>query len=183
MNRSRSVVMMALISLTLWMTPANAMTAVEAFQYLGVQHQPFNMQDQTIPEEEKPFLNAFFNLIEQAVLQRVETMRSLEASHDPEVYANEFQAVEAQIKELPVPKRLKKVHRLVIEGIGEQREFIEVWRKAVKNGKSIDIRTHRLVTSSSAKLHEAYSTLMALYPAQGKNREAMYSHLCALDFV
>jgi hypothetical protein len=183
MDQIKVTLVAGLILSTLCTTPAMAMTAVEAFQYLGVQHQPFNVQDPAIPDEERPFLNAFFNLIEEAVLQRVETMRQLEASRDPKVYANEYQAVESRIKELPVPTRLRKVHKLVIEGIGEQRAFIEVWRGALRNGKPINMRTHRLVRSSSAKLQEAYATLMTLYPTQGKNREAMYSHLCALDFV
>ncbi len=182
---TRILFLLVLLSSFLRIAPDEvyAMTAVEAFQYLGVQHQPFNVQDQAIPQEEKPFLGAFFRLIEQAVLKRVETMRVLEASRDPEVYVNEFEDVERQIKELTVPKRLEGVHKLVIQGISEQRQFIEEWRKAVKKGKKLDIRNHRLVASSNSKLHQAYSKLMALYPATAVNKQSMYSHLCALDFV
>jgi hypothetical protein len=160
-----------------------AMTAPEAFQYLGVQYQPFDLDSAKMPEPEKKFLGEFFALIERAVLERVQTMRILNESGDPTLHVNEFHNIEMNISYLEAPERLRDIQQLVIEGIQEQRRFIHQWREAVRQGKKIDIRAHPLVSSSSAKLHDAYSRLMALYPAEAKNKEAMYSNLCALDFV
>jgi hypothetical protein len=86
------------------------MTALEAFQSIGVQYQPFDVQRARMPQDEKQFLGQLFGLIEQAVLQRVETMRILSRSGDPDVHVNEFVSIEKRIRALAVPKRSLEEH-------------------------------------------------------------------------
>ena len=181
-------VIAALLCAASWMSAAGAadaelMTAQEAFQQLGVPYVPFDVRQAAMPEEEKGFLAQFFELIEQAVIERVQTMQVLSSSADADVHVNEFQAIEQRIRGLQVPSRLQDVHALVLSAIGEERMAIEQWRMRMQAGQSVDIRTDPLVQSSSAKLHQAYQTLMGLYPAESRNREAMERHLCALDFL
>ena len=162
---------------------AELMTVQGAFQALGVPYVPFDVQHANMPGEEKRFLKQFFDLIERSVLERVQTMQALSVSEDTDLHVNEFQKIEQQIRDLQVPPKLEDVHALVINAIEEERMFIEQWRMRVREGKTVDIMGDPLMQSSSNKLHQAYQSLMQLYPSEGRNREAMEHHLCALDFI
>ena len=162
---------------------AALMTVQEAIGELGVPYVPLDTQHASIPKDEQGFLKQFFDLIERAVVVRVETMQAMGGSSDPNLRVDEFQRIEESVRDLRAPSRLKEVQKLVVDAIKEERLFIEKWKKAIREGTPMSVAGDPLVESSSGKLHAAYQKLMQLYPAEGRNREAMERHLCALDFM
>ncbi len=86
------------------------------------------------------------------------------------------------LKSLDVPSSLVKVHRLVIEAIEHQRNFLEEWQKDPK--KKRNFAADPKVRSANKKLIHAYQKLMALYSNERPhNKQAFFDYLCALDFI
>jgi hypothetical protein len=140
----------------------------------------FDYHQANMAEGERTYLHQIFQLVDYAVIERVQTMRALGGVRieDPRNYAELMRNVQL----LKVPASLEKFHRILMEAIYAQMMYFEAWRASGKRGyyKSSD----SLVQASHQKLLAAYSVLMRGFPDEGPhNQKAFFDHLCALDFI
>lgn len=151
---------------------------------LGHQRPVFSTVSTTLPENEAAYLAALFNVIDQAVAQRVSIMTWLAGkATSPEPF-DDYDAILFQLKTLRPPKKLAVVQQLVFAAIGEQRDLIRQWKSRPRAFVWETVRHHPKIASSSQKLHHAYARVVELYPQEHqKNRDAFYDYFCCLDFL
>lgn len=152
------------------------MTVEEAYKAIPHAQTTFDSTQGQMSGDEKAFLDKFFQLVDLAVVERVSAMQGI-SSGKPVTF--NYAAIERDLMSLDVPEKIKTAHGLVMQAVAEQRQYLEKWKAS---GGAFDINDP-LIGSSSAKLVQAYSQLMAAYPSEGAhNRQAFFDHLCALDF-
>jgi len=135
-----------------------------------------------MPPAEKEFLNEFLHLVDLAMAQRVEMLLWLSTNGQGGSEDNNYAQILDDLESLDIPSALKKVHRLVVEAIEQQRSFLEEWQKNPR--KKRNFVTDPKVRGASQKLRSAYSQLMSLYPHEEQhNKKAFFDYLCALDFI
>ena len=155
-----------------------AMTVEQAYRAIPHERTVFDVGAATMEAEERTFLERFFDLIDQAIVARVERMQALPSRGAP---SDRYDELLQHFGAMPVPVRLRHVHQLVIDAVKEQRASLDEWRRS---GATSDIRRHPRVQRASQKLHAAYGELMQLFPREGAhNQQAFYDYLCALDFI
>ncbi|TAL38779.1 MAG: hypothetical protein EPN97_03490 [Alphaproteobacteria bacterium] len=152
-----------------------AMTVDEAYKAIPHNKTRFDASAAGMVQEEKAFLDTFFELSDLAVAERVGTQISLSSGKPT---AANYDVILRRLQSLNVPPKLAEAHRLVTEAVKEQREYLD----ALKGGGAFDANAP-LVESSHQKLVQAYNELMRLYPSENThNKQAFFDHLCALDF-
>ena len=173
--KMRSMEMVTCLCLLLFsQTAIAAMSVDEAYQAIPHQRTVFDKGAATMSPEERDFLDEFFWLADMGIVVRVEALKGYDS---PDETAARYEKLEAKFQALVPPGRLKKIYDLVCAAVKDQRAFFALSPRP-------DIRGHRLIKSSSGKLHQAYGELMKLYPKEGQNnKQAFFDYLCALDFV
>lgn len=153
-----------------------SMTVDEAYQAIPHQKTRFDAASATMGGDEKAFLDVFFELVDLAVVERVSSMQSISSG---KAVTFNYDAIDSRLMALDVPEKLKTAHALVMQAVAEQRKYLEQWKSS---GGRFDVGDP-LVSSSSAKLVQAYGELMRAYPSENAhNKKAFFDHLCALDF-
>lgn len=153
----------------------------EAYRAIPHRRTVFDPEAAKMSQEERAYLQQLFELVDLAVVERVEALGWLTARRARTRGADDYDAILNRLGALAVPPRLVTVRRLVVEAIQEQRAGLEEWRTA---GVPANLGGHPLVASSSTKLRQAYAELMGLFPQEGpNNKAAFFDYLCALDFI
>jgi hypothetical protein len=147
------------------------MTVEEAYSAIPHEKTRFDAAAANMSGTEKEFLDIFFGLTDFAVAERVIEQRGGNSDN--------YDAILGRLAALQVPEKLSQAHALVVDAIGQQRDYI----KKLKSGGRFD-SSDPLVQGSHNKLIAAYGELMRAYPSEGPhNKKAFYDHLCALDFI
>ena len=124
-----------------------------------------------------------------AIVLKVGALHRLAGNESDANSRVEYQAgidtILASLEQLPVPGRLRSVHKLITASIGQQSDYFNDWalRSAAGEHFSFSIADNR-VAAVHRDLITAYNLLIRLYPQAGRvNRSAFYNNLCALDFI
>ncbi|MEK7484985.1 MAG: hypothetical protein AABZ60_11715 [Planctomycetota bacterium] len=155
---------------------------------------PFSAQISTLSTPEKLYLEQLFQLTDQALVQRVQTLSWFQSNGQEgenfDYYQQKINGVLEQLSQLIPPQNLKQAHDLLIQAIQEQCSFFKAWDEAVQKKQHFPYRVyqgdpvHLLVSQSSAKLINIYNILIRLYPSEDeRNKQSFYAHLCYLDFI
>jgi hypothetical protein len=142
--------------------------------------------DSTVPAEEKAYLRAIFELIDQAVAVRVAGLQSFSAqqfdSSDP---AANYDQLIGFVRGMSVPNGLATYHQKILEGLTGQRQFFADWKSERAQFRfAQQIGGHAGVRNASAALRAAYNELMSKYPNESPtNKDAFFDYHCALDFL
>jgi hypothetical protein len=175
----RYLAILACLALFMSALPARAgqtMTVEEAYKAIPHARTVFDSTQGQMGADEKAFLDKFFQLVDLAVVERVAAMQAISSGR---AVTFNYAGIESSLMALDVPDKLKTAHALVMQAVAEHRQYLEKWKAS---GGAFNI-SDPLISSSSAKLVQAYSELMAAYPAEGAhNKQAFFDHLCALDF-
>ncbi len=154
----------------------------EAYRAIPHERTQFLRQRAHMPDAEADYLDNLFALVDLAVVERVQTQRWMQSGGRRGEDRANHGAILRELKDLAVPDRLIAVHRLVVEAIGEQHDYFELWRS--NQGVNRFDHRHPLIQGSHRKLIDVYNRLIRLYPSEnGHNKKAFYDHLCALDFI
>jgi hypothetical protein len=178
-----------LIALVFVVSTAGAMTVEEAYRAIPHKKTDFDANNAGMNAQESKYLAAFFDLVNAAIVARVETLQWFSskgsAGSSYENYKTQAKAVLSQLGSLDVPQKLTPVHQLTVAAITAQSAYYRKWEADVRMGKAFHFdRRDPLVAKSSRKLILAYKKLMTLYPKETeRNKHAFFSHLCALDFI
>lgn len=174
--------------------PGKAMTVEEAYQAIPHQRTVFDVRKAKMSQEEKKYLQELFELVDQAIVQRIELLLWLQRGGKSSFPKREYEAKGKEIlvrfNALQPPNRqLDRVREMIVKAIIEQQQYLGEWRKAVERGTryqfrlGLDPHFHPLVLRSSQKLQQAYGELMRLYAQEGAhNRQSFFDYPCALDF-
>lgn len=154
----------------------------QAYETIPHQRTPYRPDLSHASRDEVDYLGALFALTDAALAERVSTQLKLQAGETAELGPSNYDAILSGILSLKTPAPLVPVEELIYQAISEQRRYLEAWRKA-ERGLYFN-RSDPLVQSSHDKLTEAYGALKKLYAAEDPhNRQAMFDHLRALDFI
>lgn len=174
---------------------AFSMPVAEAYRRIPHQQTTFLVQESALPKEEAQRLARFFELVDQAIVAKVQTQAWLAANRrDPEArsvddYKKTLAGLMKEMQSLALPVGAQEASQLVLQALAEQEQYFEAQQRMAnrqfgsyqaKNSEE----SQSLLHSSSAKLHKAYAELMQHFTAESAhNQGAFYSHLCALDFL
>ena len=192
MAMKKSILSICLCVLT--QTVASAMTVEEAYKAIPHRYTPFEAGSASMTLQESRFLADFFGLVNLAIVERVQTLAWFQSrgkqgspvSH----YRKNVERIIANLRQLNVPKNCAAVRQRVVEAIQDQKAYFQEWESTqvasspFKGALGSAGPRHALVTTSSQKLHQAYSELVRQFPKESaKNQQAFFDHLCALDFI
>lgn len=125
---------------------------------------------------ERATLVRLFALVDDAIVAKVLAGEALARKEAWGPTGRLYAGIEAQLRDLNPGTRLKPVVDQVVSAIEDQRDYFQ--------GRWSGGNTQSKIQSSSAKLHQAYSFLMSLYPDENaSNKQAFFDYLCALDFI
>ena len=187
-------VLLAIGTLLLSLQPMAAeMSLEEAYRAIPHQYTPFDTKSATMSSSEATCLNRLFDLVNQAIVQRVQTLAWFQSNgrrgSSFENYQKRMSDLIVEFGALSVPRNLEDIRGQVVEAIQDQRAYFEEWEKARIKGQLFKYALgkgprHPRVLAASQKLHQAYGRLMQLYPREkSPNQQAFFDHLCALDFI
>lgn len=166
--------------LSLWvLLPAAAQEGEVERAYRAIPHRytPFPNSQAKMTATEKRYLSANFTLVNEAVVARVQAMRSRQFQD----YDNRAARILSQLKSQRPPRKLFKYHQLVVGAVEDQRAYFDAWSRQPRAKFNA---ADPLVQSASSKLKQAYGILQSQFPGQAKQvQEAFFDHLCALDFI
>lgn len=152
---------------------ANALSVEEAYRLIPHQRMIFRSESARMPIAERAYLAALFSAVDQAIVAKVSARRETNV-------ANAYQTVWKAWEQLNPPTALKAMQDKVKAAILDQQTFLlEVEQKRTNWNMN-----HQKVRSSSARLQDAHSDLVRIYPRENAtNKQAFFDYLCALDFV
>ena len=180
-----------LLLLFLFPAKALAMGVDEAYAAIPHKRTVFDPIEARMRPEEQDYLTILFPLLEKAVVTRVEATRWIQTAGGEGVPYAEYRArntaLMTELKNLPVPKRLKKVRKVLLKALAEQDMYLRDWgernaglEKPIRN---INADNPHVITSHRYLL-AAYMALSKLYPHEPRhNQQAFFDTLCALDFI
>jgi len=142
--------------------------------------------ESTVPATDRAYLNAIFQVLDQAVAVRVAGQQNFgNHSFDSPDIDGEYERLLTYARSMPVPAALKSYHSKVLDALAGERQFFADW-KAARDGFGFggNVGDHPGVRRASAELRAAYGELMAKYPQEGQtNKDAFFDYHCALDFL
>ena len=142
--------------------------------------------ESSIPTEEKTYLKAMFQVVDQAIAVRVASLQNFaNGQFDVMDTDAEFDLLIKYVREMVAPKKLAAYHQDILNGLTGERQFFHDWREA-RGGfpYARQIQNHPGVKSASAAIRAAYGELMANYPGENEtNKAAFFDYHCALDFL
>ncbi len=172
---------------TVLITPhvtASAMTVEEAYMTLSHQRPIFNPSIAKMADDESLYLRQLFQIIDQAVRERVQTMAWLQSATANTEPPDQYNDLLSHLSALRPPHRLNAVHQLLREAIEEQRDVLREWRPLHGIAPHAMSMQHPLVQDSSRKLYQVYDEVLRLFPGEDqRNRQAFHDYFCCLDLL
>ncbi len=161
-----------MVGIFLLLTSASfSMTVEEAYRSIPHARTAFLSDDSKLPQDEKRALVTLFEIVDEAIVLRVEALRSRSAMQE------EYALLKARLASMAVPLKLQNVRELVLGAVKDQESYLK------KKPRQVNA-SDKAVSAASGKLHTAYGELMGLYPNENAhNKQAFFDYLCALDFV
>ncbi len=172
-----------LILFLMMATDVSALSVEEAYKAIPHRRTVFDVKKAGMTRAEKDFLVEFYELVDLAIVERVDMLMYLMSQGRNGALASDYDTILEELRQLKAPKKLKEAHRLVILAIEEQRHFLEGWEaKGFK--ANVSVASDSTVRSASSKLIQAYNIFMQSFQQEGAhNKQAFFDYLCALDFL
>ena len=167
----------------------HSMSIEEAYRAIPHKSTPFLTDRSKLDFLTRMSLQKYFDLVNQAVVQRVQTLQWFASSgqqgENYKVYQSEIGTVLTALRRIKAPREMKKSIDLAISAIQDQSDYFSQWSNKRGHGKTFSFNSRdRLVQSSHRKLISAYNHLMSTYSFEAShNKTAFFDHLCALDFI
>ncbi|MCB0325239.1 MAG: hypothetical protein KDD69_16765 [Bdellovibrionales bacterium] len=169
---------------------AYALSPEEAYEAISHRRTEFQAEQSTLDRDEALNLEQLFQLVDRAVVQRVQTLQWFTsggvAGKTVSSYNAQTEQIISEFDFLVRPRELAPVRQLILSAIEDQKQFFYDSHRRLQTGGTFAFRGTRdpLVASSSRKLREALARLQKRYPNESAhNRRAFQDHLGALDFV
>ena len=162
---------------------AAQLSVEEAYQAIPHRRTTWDETQTKMPKETSRALHELFQLSDEGVVLRVETMGSIDRKDlsAAEMSLNKYSSLLEKIIKHPTPKELLSFKKLLISAIEKQRDFLSDSLKIQYVKRS---PWAPLAREASQKLHEAYAVLMSQFPEESpRNKQAFFDYLCALDFI
>src|SRR2546422_7464575 len=174
-------------------SPSWGLTVEEAYQAVPHKRTPYEAQLSTLGPPEREFLSRFFVLSDQALVERVETLKALrEGNRLPyERYEENIARILTGLRLLQEPASARGLVAALSRAIEHQRAFFRKWNTATAVRRPFSFPAGETQTGidpsigkASEELRRLYADLLSRYGTEHPhNREAFYQHLCALDFL
>ena len=166
---------LALGALALVALPARAaMTIDEAYASANHRRTPFEASGSALPADASAALSRFFALTDQGVVLRIESMRGASV-------APRYAALIAALRAEPFPPSIAAARDEVVAALLLHQRVDEA---GSARGARASLPKVPDISTASGKLHSAYGMLMRAYPAAtGRQKQAFFDHLCALDYL
>ena len=168
---------------------AGSMTIEQAYRAIPHGKTDFMIQNSKLDHASKTYLKQMFDLVNDAIVQRVQTLNWF-GSHGNkgnsyQEYTVNIATIQHTMDALITPPALKNVKLLVTQSINDQSDYFRKWDISVREGKAYQFNSRDpLIQSSHHNLINAYNQLMRTFPSENNiNKKAFFSHLCALDFI
>jgi hypothetical protein len=162
------------VILCLSMQCASALTVDEAYRAIPHNRTVFDVKAGKMDMSIAKDLLRIFEHVDEAIVLRVETMKSRSGRQVLPKYQNLISKMESET----IAKSLQPILALIVGAIRDQSEVF-----AKSEGQSANFSDPH-VRSASQKLHSAYQSLMQTFPSEGSvNKQAFFDYLCALDFL
>ncbi len=175
----------------------HAIPVDEAYRSIAHQRTPYRGDIAKASRDEIDYLGSLFALTDAALAERVAVQLELESvkpakpaepdetgeqNQPPAPRKSNYEDILSGILALKTPSQLVPVEALIFEAISEQRAYLDAWRQS---GRRLFFdRSADEVKSSHEKLTAAYDRLMELYGEEApQNKQALFDHLHALDFI
>jgi hypothetical protein len=158
----------------------------EAYAAIPHRRTIWDKSETTVPSEEKEYLQAVFQALDQAVRVRVAGQQAFSNQQfDSADIDAEFNRLITFVRALPAPKALVTYHQDILNALSSQRQFFGDWKsEGDRFAFAQQVGNHSGVRAASASLRAAYSELMAKYPNESQtNKDAFFDYHCALDFL
>jgi len=154
----------------------------EAYHSVAHQRTAYRADITKASRDEADYLSALLALTDAALAERVAIQLKLESGTPEELGKSNYDDILSGIRALKTPAHLVPAEALIFEAIGEQRAYLDAWRKS---GRRLFFdRSADMVESSHEKLTGAYDRLMEHYGGEApQNKQALFDHLRALDFI
>ena len=168
---------------------AETMSVDEAYNAIPHRKTDFIAQDSKIDAASIKYLEQMFELVNRAIVQRVQTFQWFSSrggqGNSYEEYSKNIAMIQKTLDELNAPASLANVKSLVAQSIKDQSDYFKSWDTRVRAGEAYQFnRGDPLILSSHNGLVNAYYQLMQTFPREnGVNKQAFFDHLCALDFI
>jgi hypothetical protein len=162
-----------------------AMSIEEAYKAISHKRTVFEGFNSKLDRQKIESLNQLFDLTEQGIVIRVESLNALYEANFPmlEQHLREYRSLNARISALNVPVELKPVQELIYQAIALHQGYFEKKLKDRKQYSQQEIMISRDLHLASQKLHQSFETLVKIYPAEtAHNKAAFEDYMCALDF-
>lgn len=167
--------------------PFDAGLSVEQAYAAIPHHRTVWVESQSVvPAEEKAYLKAMFQVLDQAIAVRVASLQNFANGQFDSVDTDaEFEMLIKYVREMAAPRKLAAYDKDILDGLTGERQFFHEWKTARGSFPyAQQIQNHPRVQSASAALKAAYAELMAKYPNENAtNKEAFFDYHCALDFL
>ncbi len=160
----------------------HAIPVDEAYNSVARQRTPYRSDITKASRDEADYLSSLFALTDAALAERVAIQLELQSGEPAESEKSNYDDILAGILALKTPGHLVPVEALIFEAISEQRAYLDAWRES---GRRLFFdRSAAMVESSHEKLTGAYERLMEIYgDEEPHNKQALFDHLHALDFI
>ena len=190
--------MKALLTLGILLTltrgsPSWGLTVEEAYQAVPHKRTPYEAQLSTLGPPEREFLSRFFVLSDQALVERVETLKALRAGNRLlyERYEANIARILTGLRLLQEPASARGLSEALSRAIEHQRAFFRKWNTAAAAQRAFSFPAGETPTGIDPSIRQANEELQRLYAdllsrygtEHPHNREAFYQYLCALDFL
>jgi hypothetical protein len=162
------------------------LTVEQAYAAIPHRRTIWSGPDSTAAPDEKSYLNAMFQLVDQAIALRV---AALEAYTRGEFGSLDFDAQFDRLltfaRATQPPKSLVAYHNDIVTVLTADRQFFQDWKTHRSQfAFAGHIENHPSVRAASAASRAAYDELMHRFPTENSsNRDAFFDYHCALDFL
>jgi len=167
-------------------TVAVGMSVDRAYAAIPHRRTVWLASDSTATPEENTYLNATFQLVDQAIAARVAGFQSYSrGDFDSLDIDAQFGQLVNYARAATPPKSLAAYHQDILSALSGERQFFQDWK--ANRGQFVyaeHIENHPAVRAASDASRAAYSELMRLFPReQQNNKDAFFDYHCALDFL
>jgi hypothetical protein len=165
-----------------------ALSVADAYAAIPHRRTAADFAASNMPDEDRRFLEAAFQLIDQSIRLRVTAYRKFSQgeSSDTQLLADMDRAIEF-LENLTTPANLNGYRKQLLKALSDQRAFFREWSsqgRQFQYAAGQRIGSHPGVRNASNALRQAYEILMRQYPDEGQhNKDAFFDYHCALDFL
>lgn len=161
--------------------PVQALTVEEAYSSIPHQRTVFESQATKLSMENSKALARTFEAIDQLIVLK-QSVLTRQFAGNTAVLKARYAQISDQISAALSSPSLSAFRQQLLAGVQAQLDYLT---EAILGEIPLGVNpAHAKIRAASAQLHQAYTTLMKLFPEENAhNKQAFYDYLCALDMV